>query len=637
MLFNSYYEAMGPRPARHTRGLVTRPSAERVRRYRAHVDQAMARFLAGDPPEAARAMVAVGLNHEEQHQELILTDLLHLFSCSPLLPAYDDRPLDETAAVGALRWRDHGGGVVEIGTDPADGFAFDNEGPRHRVHLAPFRIADRLATNAEWLAFMEAGGYDTPGLWLSDGFDAVKAGGWRAPLYWYETAQGWSAFGLHGLQPLDPHGPVLHVSYYEADAYARWRGLRLPTEAEWETAATAADGEAELRQLYDTAWQWTSSAYAAYPGFAPAPGAVGEYNGKFMINQMVLRGGSAFTAPGHTRATYRNFFPPEKRWQAFGVRLASDLAAEGDDRAAFRADVLEGLSRPHKALPSKWLYDEAGSALFERICDLPEYYPTRTELALLEEAVGPIAEDVAKGGVLVEFGSGSSRKTRLLLDAAPQLGAYIPIDISADALDAAAEAMREAYPDLDVRPLRADFTRPTPLPDDLAGRPRIGFFPGSTIGNFAPEDAAGFLRRARDLLGEGALFVLGVDLRKDAAVLEAAYDDAEGVTAAFDLNLLARINRELGGDFDLGSFRHRGVWNAEESRVEMRLESLHDQRVTVEGRPFRLAAGETIHTENSYKYAPEAVEALARGAGWTPLRSWTSAPPYMFALMLLRA
>jgi dimethylhistidine N-methyltransferase len=630
VLFNSYYTGVGPRPARDTRGLATRPSVDRVRQYRTHVDQAMEALLAGPLPAEARELVVLGLNHEEQHQELMLTDLLHLFSCSALLPAYDPRAPQSDPQADRLGWIAHAGGLVQIGRpDDAEGFGFDSEGPRHEAKLVPFLLADRLSTNAEWLAFMAAGGYREPALWLSDGWAAAQAGHWEAPLYWQSTTEGWSAFGLHGL----------HVSYYEADAYARWRGLRLPTEAEWEAAAVAAAPPREpgLRQLYNRAWQWTSSAYAAYPGFAPAAGAVGEYNGKFMVNQMVLRGGSAFTPPGHSRATYRNFFHPDKRWQGAGIRLAKDASLAGGDVAAFRADVLEGLSLPGKALPSKWLYDRAGSALFEEICEIPEYYPTRTELSILQEAASALAATFPAGAVLVEFGSGSSRKTQLLLDAAPQLAAYVPIDISEGALAPAAAAMRQAYPRLDVAPLRSDFTQPTALPERYAAMPRVGFFPGSTIGNFDPSEAQAFLRRAGDLLGEGSLFVVGVDLRKDARVLEAAYDDAQGVTAAFNLNVLTRINRELDGSFALERFRHRAVWEAEKSRIEMHLESLTDQLVTVAGRRFAFQAGETIHTENSCKYAPKAFAALAERAGWAVERVWTSPEPHAFAVALLRA
>jgi dimethylhistidine N-methyltransferase len=637
VLFNSYYTGIGLRPARHTRGLVTRPSIERVRQYRAHVDQAMEELLSRPLVAEARGLVILGLNHEEQHQELILTDLLHLFSCNPLLPAYDTNPPQPEGEAGALRWIAHEGGLVEIGRPSgAEGFGFDSEVPRHKIWLEPFSLADRLTTNGEWLAFMTAGGYRDPFLWLSDGWAAAQAGVWEAPLHWLNTTRGWSVFDLHGSRPLDPNAPVSHVSYYEADAYARWRGLRLPTEGEWEVAATS-QREPDLRQLYDRVWQWTSSAYAAYPGFAPAVGAVGEYNGKFMVNQMVLRGGSEFTSPGHTRATYRNFFHPDKRWQGTGVRLAKDAASRGDELAAFRSDILEGLSRPRKALPSKWLYDQRGSALFEDICELPEYYPTRIEIGILKRASSDLAALIPAGAVLVEFGSGSSRKTRLLLDAAPHLGAYVPIDIAEDALVAAAESLRQAYPRLDITPLRSDFTHPTSLPERYSQAPRVGFFPGSTIGNFDPLEAEGFLKRARSLLGGDSLFVVGFDLRKDAKVLEDAYDDAQGVTAAFNLNLLTRINRELEGSFVLSGFQHRAVWDAEKSRVEMRLESLVDQVVNVAGRRFVFQAHEFIHTENSYKYTPEAFATLAERAGWTVENTWTAAPPHAFAVVLLRA
>jgi ergothioneine biosynthesis protein EgtB len=325
-LFNSYYETVGPRHPRPERGLLTRPGIEEIARYRAHVDTAMKRLIltAEDATwRAAAPLIQLGLNHEEQHQELILMDILHVLSCNSLDPVYDR--LDDTPGepAPALEWLAFMGGLREIGHDGA-GFAFDNEGPRHRVWLEPFRLASRLVTNGEYLAFIGDDGYRRPELWLSDGWATINAQGWDAPLYWRHDGPGWSVFTLKGRQPVDPAAPVSHVSYYEADAYARWAGKRLPIEAEWEIAASEA-GEA-LRQISGAVWQWTASPYVAYPGFRPLAGAIGEYNGKFMSNQMVLRGGAAITPEGHTRPTYRNFFPPAARWCMGGIRLAEDAA-----------------------------------------------------------------------------------------------------------------------------------------------------------------------------------------------------------------------------------------------------------------------------------------------------------------------
>ncbi|WP_242342476.1 ergothioneine biosynthesis protein EgtB [Anaeromyxobacter terrae] len=344
-LFNSYYEAVGPRQPRPQRGLLSRPALEEVLRYRANVDERMAAALAARLDDALLAVVEVGIAHEEQHQELLLTDVKHAFSSNPLRPAYapgalPGRPRPATAT--PLGFVPREGGVVEIGA-AAGGFAFDNERPRHRALVEPHALASRPTTNGEWLAFMDEGGYRRPELWLSDGFAAVQAGGWQAPLYWERGESGWSVFTLAGPRPLDPAEPVAHVSYYEADAFARWAGARLPTEVEWEAAAAGAEEDGTfaddgrfhpaaaapgpgLRQLLGDVWEWTSSAYAPYPGFRPLAGALGEYNGKFMVNQLTLRGGSCATPRGHVRPTYRNFFPPGARWQFTGVRLARDRA-----------------------------------------------------------------------------------------------------------------------------------------------------------------------------------------------------------------------------------------------------------------------------------------------------------------------
>ncbi|KHK60420.1 sulfatase maturase [Burkholderia sp. A9] len=335
-LFNSYYEALGPRHPRPQRGLLTRPSLDEVHAYRQHVDEAMLRAVTDADPAWLAAIapeVELGLHHEQQHQELIVTDMLHAFSCNPLKPAFRLRDAaDPQAALaagdaGPLRWLHQPGGLVEIGHD-GDAFSFDNERPRHTALVQPCEIANRLVTNAEFAAFIADGGYQRPEYWLSDGWATVQREGWRGPAYWMPddddgaiAPRDWRTFGLHGVAPLAPDAPVCHVSFYEAAAYAEWAGARLPTEFEWE-AAFDTDG---IRQMLGHVWQWTRSSYEPYPGFRPLAGVAAEYNGKFMVGQQVLRGSSIATPPGHERPTYRNFFPPAARWQFTGVRLARDV------------------------------------------------------------------------------------------------------------------------------------------------------------------------------------------------------------------------------------------------------------------------------------------------------------------------
>jgi ergothioneine biosynthesis protein EgtB len=336
-LFNSYYDAVGDRWPRPARGLLSRPTVADAYAYRRAVDEQTLALIgtADDPTFAAIApVVELGLNHEEQHQELLLTDLKHAFGLNPLRPAYapqDDRLPADTVP---LAWEHHKAGVRWVGND-GPGFAFDNEGPRHQVFVAAFEIASRPVTNGEYVRFIADGGYDRPDLWLSDGWAARQRNGWSAPHYWHLDGDHPAVFTLRGDRPLDPAEPVCHVSYYEADAFARWAGARLPTEFEWETAALshvpsgnfldcgrfhpAAGGS-----FHGDVWVWTASPYTAYPGYRPAAGALGEYNGKFMCNQLVLRGGSCVTPAGHVRSTYRNFFPPDARWQFSGLRLAKD-------------------------------------------------------------------------------------------------------------------------------------------------------------------------------------------------------------------------------------------------------------------------------------------------------------------------
>ncbi len=638
-LFNSYYEAAGPRHGRGERGLLSRPSAADIGRYRLHVTSAMTELLSGEVSTDVAELVELGIQHEKQHQELLLMDAKHMLAQHPTFPRYRNWEHLQTLEAPALRWEAVAGGLVEIGHD-GDNFAFDNETPRHETLIQPFELASRLVTTGEWLEFMNDGGYETARHWLSEGWATVNNEGWRAPEYWHEIDGEWHVFTLDGLRPLDFSEPVCHVSLFEADAYATWSGARLPTEFEWEVAAqryavegnlldmgalhpTTAVVGSRLQQLFGDVWEWTASAYLPYPGFEVADGAVGEYNGKFMSNQHVLKGGCALSPTDHVRASYRNFFPARSRWAMTGVRLARDanttvlpvqtkvyLRPEWLDQA-LAADVTAGLTSTPKTLPPKWFYDDHGSDLYDQITRLPEYYPARTEASILGREALNIAT-LTKADNLIELGSGTSDKTLLLLDALSATGrlrTYVPLDVAEATLRDASATIAQRYEGLRVDGVVGDFTHH--LSHVPRGRRNLLIFLGGTIGNFAPAERAEFLASVASTLGPDDHFLLGTDLVKDHARLVAAYDDASGVTAAFNKNVLTVINRELDADFNIDGFEHVAIYDADNDWIEMRLRSLADQTVTIPALDLTVTftEGEDMRTEISAKFTEARITA----------------------------
>lgn len=665
-LFNSYYNGVGAQFSRQKRGLLTRPAFQDILAWRQHVDAGMAMLLRSQPPREIAALVDLGIAHEQQHQELILTDLKHLLAQNPLFPAYAGRwPLTMVAAV-PRGWVGFPGGLHQIG-HRAEGFAFDNELPAHRVWLEPYELASHPVTNQDWIGFIEDGGYKRPDLWLSAGWEQVCGHGWNAPLYWRREGGDWRCFTLHGDVPIDPHAPVTHISFYEAEAFARWAGARLPTEAEWEVAAggaplcgnfadsgafhplaaTTPTAPDTLAKLFGDVWEWTRSDYQPYPGYSPAEGAVGEYNGKFMIGQQVLRGGSCATPRGHIRASYRNFFPPHTRWQFSGLRLARDMrpspvpahgnspqvrqisAPSKDQATALAAGLLA--DPPHIA--SGNFYDTLGSRLFEAITELPEYGLTRAEARIFADQANAMAGEarhrLGPDFQLVDLGAGNCAKAEALLPIFRPCR-YIAIDIAAQFLEGALQRVQQSWPG-EVIGLGIDFAAGLALPEDLADRPTLFFYPGSSIGNFIPEEARAFLHRLASTPRSAIL--LGADLVRDPQRLEAAYDDATGVTAAFNRNILANVNRVLGSDFAPATWRHIAFFDPQKAQIEMHLEAMTESMVRWPGGCRRFAAGDRIRTEISTKWTLGRLEGLLGASGFGNPRIWTD-PARSFAVAL---
>lgn len=668
VLFNSYYHGVGAQFDRPSRGLLTRPDLNRVLQYRRHVDAGIEALLLGQSNvSGVLTTLELGINHEEQHQELILTDVKHLLSLNPTSPVYRKPWPLTTVHPATIAWLPLGGGESQIGAD-ASAFSFDNECPRHAVAIRPFELANRPVTNEEFLSFIDDGGYQRPELWLDRGWAVCQEQGWQAPEYWRRSREGWRCFTLHGECDLDPSAPVCHISFYEAEAYARWAGARLPTEAEWELASSVAATTGNFvesgvlhpcgsqqaacpglaMQMFGDVWEWTRSDYAPYPGFKVGEGAIGEYNGKFMSGQYVLRGGSCVTPERHIRPTYRNFFPPEVRWQFSGVRLARDIESpaktsmpadfltvpHGDEGVADEA-LVAGLREPEARLPAAMFYDSLGSTLFEAITKLPEYYQTRTEAAIFDDHIAEMATRIRSLlGVayqMVDVGAGSCEKAERLLPALQPVH-HVAVDVSADYLKGQLQRLRKRFPDLPITGVDLDFAHPFELPTALAAEARLIFYPGSSLGNFAPDYQHYLLQQMAAGAGRAGL-LMGLDLVKDLATLRQAYDDAVGVTAAFNRNALAHANRRLGCDFAPAEWRHIAVFNDQASRIEMHLEATAPTSVALPGGSRHFAAGERILTEHSYKWHLADIQPGCEIAGFVIDALWVD-PEEQFAVVL---
>ncbi|MEM7175112.1 MAG: ergothioneine biosynthesis protein EgtB [Chlamydiota bacterium] len=652
-LFNSYYESVGKFHLRQNRGLLSRPTIEEITSYRAEIDHRILELLEKASLQdrlSIDPILTIGLHHEQQHQELLITDIKYNFFCNPLKPAYRVTDQAATDRCSACEWKAIQGGVHFIGCEGKE-FSYDNEKPRHKIYIDDFELASRLVSNKEYLAFIEDRGYEKPELWLSDGWKDIKFSGRKSPIYWEQKDGSWMQFTTSGMVPLALEEPVCHVSFYEAAAYARWAGYRLPTEYEWEVAAQTGQLEKGnfiesgrlhpriategIDQLFGDAWEWTQSPYTPYPGYRAPFTAIGEYNGKFMCNQQVLRGGSCFTSATHIRPSYRNFFYPSACWQCTGIRLAREkkkkwLSGPLSTTEIFLHDVVEGLRQMPKTLSSKYFYDKKGSELFDSICQQPEYYLTRTEEKLLQQAAQDLKATIPDPSSIIEFGSGNCEKMGYLLEQIPQIKTVVPIDISKEFIRETAQKLKQRFAQLNVHPIAADFLKLKSLPahQDLRGKFPIIFFPGSTIGNFEPQLRIATLQSMANLVKPRGALLIGVDLVKDAKILEAAYNDQAGVTAAFNRNLIKRINLELNGNFPVDEFAHRAFFNAEEGRMEMHLVCLKKTKIKIGSETFFFEQQESIHTENSYKFDLKAFADTVALAGFTLSQYWTDSKGY---------